>query len=350
MTTTAAYLATSATGPLEAGTIERRPVGSRDVRIDIEYCGVCHSDLHTARNEWGGTTYPVTVGHEIIGRVAEVGAEVSGYAVGDRVGVGCMVRSCGECAECAAGLEQYCRRCVMTYNGVDFGEDGNLTHGGYSKSVVVTEHFVLRIPDGLDPAAAAPILCAGITMFSPLKLHNVGPGTKVGVVGFGGLGGMAVKLAKALGAEVSVITRSDRKSAEALKAGADAVVISSDKASLRAASVSLDLILSTIPTDHDLTPYLRLLKRDGVYVILGAIEPITAPLHGALVTARRLSVTGSMIGGIAETQEVLDFCAEHNINSDIQVIPIDQINDAYEQLHAGDPGYRYVIDMASLTG
>lgn len=347
MPETAAYIATHASAPLVPTTIERREVGPADVRVDIEYCGVCHSDLHTARDEWGGTVYPVVPGHEIIGRIAEIGSQVSDHAVGDRVGVGCLVNSCGSCEECQEGLEQYCRRGVATYNAPD-AYNGGRTNGGYAKSIVVTSRFALKVPDDLDAAAAAPILCAGITMYSPLKHWNAGPGTTVGVVGFGGLGGMAVKLAKALGAEVTVITRSESKNADALKAGADAVLVSTDSDHMRKAARSLDLILSTIPTDHDLTPYLRLLKRDGAYVVLGAVEPLTSGVHGGLLAGKRISIGGSMIGGLQETQELLDFCGEHGISSDIQLIPIDEINIAYDKLHAGDPGYRFVIDMATL--
>jgi uncharacterized zinc-type alcohol dehydrogenase-like protein len=346
---TKAWSAPDAATPLAPITIERREAGPSDVRIDITYCGICHSDLHTARSEWKGTVYPCVPGHEIVGRVAEVGSDVTLYKVGDLVGVGCMVDSCGECDECRAGLQNYCRRgATMTYNSRDAHGTAPVTYGGYSASVVVTEGFVVRIPDGLDPASAAPILCAGITMYSPLRHHRVGPGTKVGVAGFGGLGSMAVKLAKAMGAEVTVITRSDRKADDAMKAGADAVLVSGDRAEMARAARSLDVVLSTIPSDHDVMPYLRLLKRDGAYVVLGAIEPLTAPVNGALLAGNRVSLTGSMIGGIPETQEVLDFCADNGIAADIQLIGVDGINDAYDQLAAGDPGYRYVIDMATI--
>ena len=343
-----AYIATDAVTPLHRATIERRDPGPSDVRIDIEYCGVCHSDLHTVRNEWGGTVFPVVPGHEVIGRVAEVGSDVTGYAVGDRVGVGCLVNSCGQCEECRDGLEQCCRGAVWTYACPD-PYANERTQGGYSTSIVVTERFVLRVPENMDAAATAPILCAGITMYSPLKRYRAGPGSKVGVVGLGGLGSMAVKLAKALGAEVTVITRSDRKAAEALRAGADAVLVSADREQMKKARQSLDLVLSTIPVDHDMTPYLRLLKRDGAYLVLGVIAPLTSAIHGGLLAGQRISISGSMIGGIAETQELLDFCAKHGISADIQVIPMAGINDAYDQLHAGDPGHRYVIDMSTLS-
>ena len=346
---TKAWAAPDATAPLVPIEIPRRDVGPRDVRIDITYCGICHSDVHTARSEWKGTVYPCVPGHEIVGRVAEIGEAVTLHQVGDLVGVGCMVDSCGECDECREGLQNYCRRgATMTYNGRDASGTAATTYGGYSGSIVVTEGFVVKIPDELDPASAAPILCAGITMYSPLKHHKVGAGTKVGVAGFGGLGSMAVKLAKAMGAEVTVITRTDRKADDATKAGADAVLVSGNAAEMRAASRSLDVILSTIPRDHDLMPYLRLLKRDGAYVVLGAIEPLTSPINGSLLAGNRISLTGSMIGGIPETQEVLDFCAANGISADIQLVGVDGINDAYEQLAAGDPGYRYVIDMSTL--
>jgi uncharacterized zinc-type alcohol dehydrogenase-like protein len=346
---TKAWAAPAATEPLAPVEIPRREVGPSDVRIDITYCGICHSDLHTARNEWKGTVYPCVPGHEIVGRVAEVGSAVTKHQVGDLVGVGCMVDSCGECDECREGLQNYCRnRNTLTYNSRDPHGTAPITYGGYSGSIVVTEGFVVRVPEGLDPSSAAPILCAGITMFSPLRHHGVGAGSKVGVAGFGGLGGMAVKLAKAMGAEVTVITRTDRKADDAIKAGADHVLVSSNAEEMRRATRSLDVILSTVPSDHDLMPYLRLLKRDGAYVILGAVEPLTSPVHGGLIAGNRISITGSMIGGIPETQEVLDFCAEHGISADVQVIGVEEINDAYNKLAAGDPGYRYVIDMATL--
>jgi len=346
---TKAWAAPDATAPLAPIEIPRRDVTARDVRIDITYCGICHSDLHTARSEWKGTIYPCVPGHEIVGRVAEVGADVTLHKVGDLVGVGCMVDSCGECDECRAGLQNYCRNgATMTYNGRDKHGTAPTTYGGYSGTVVVTEGFVVKIPDELDPASAAPILCAGITMYSPLRHHSVGPGSKVGVAGFGGLGSMAVKLAKAMGAEVTVITRTDRKADDAIKAGADAVLVSANLAEMRRAGRSLDVILSTVPSDHDVMPYLRLLKRDGAYVVLGAMEPLTSPVNGGLLAGNRVSLTGSSIGGIPETQDVLDFCAENGIGADIQIVGVDGINEAYDQLASGDPGYRFVIDMATL--
>jgi len=346
---TIAWAAPDATSPLAPITIERRAVGPSDVEIDIDYCGICHSDLHNARNEWGGSSYPIVPGHEIVGRVAAVGAAVTRHQVGDLVGVGCLVDSCGECAECREGLQNYCRKgATWTYNSRDPHGTTPRTYGGYSASIIVTEDFVVRVPDGIDPAAAAPILCAGITMYSPLRHHNVGPGSMLGVAGFGGLGNMAVKLAKAMGAEVTVITRSDRKANDARKAGADHVLVSSEPTQMQAATRSLDVILSTIPSSHDLMPYLQMLKRDGAYVVLGAIEPLREPINGGLLVGNRITVTGSLIGGLPETQEVLDFCAEHGIASDVQVIGVDGINAAYDELAAGDPGYRYVIDMSTL--
>jgi uncharacterized zinc-type alcohol dehydrogenase-like protein len=347
--TTTAWAATDATSPLAPIEIPRRDVGAQDVRIDITYCGICHSDLHTVRGDWKGTAYPCVPGHEIVGRVAEIGSDVTRHSVGDLVGVGCMIDSCGECAECRDGLQNYCRKgSTMTYNSRDAHSTAPRTLGGYSGSIVVTEGFVVAIPEGMDAAAAAPILCAGITMYSPLRHHGVGPGSKVGVAGFGGLGSVGVKLAKALGAEVTVITRSDGKADDAIKAGADHVLVSTKRVELARAARSLDLVLSTVPSRHDLMPYLGLLKRDGAYVVLGALEPLTEPVHGGLLAGNRISVTGSMIGGIPETQEVLDFCAEHGLSVDVQVIGVDGINDAYDRLAAGDPDFRYVIDMSTL--
>jgi uncharacterized zinc-type alcohol dehydrogenase-like protein len=346
---TTAWAAADRTGPLAPIEIERRPVGPTDVKIGIEYCGICHSDLHTVRNDWGGTRYPSVPGHEIVGRVIEVGAEVRAHAVGDRVGVGCMVGSCGNCDSCAEGLQNYCTGgVVLTYNSRDPHGTASRTYGGYSGEIVVDGAFVLRIPDGLDPAAAAPILCAGITTYSPLRHHRVGPGSHVGVAGFGGLGGMAVKLAKAMGAEVTVLTRSARKADDARKAGADHVLVSTDAAAHKAAAASMDLVLSTIPCSHDLNPLLRLLRRDGTLVLVGAIEPLREPVDGGFLARTRKSITASFLGGIPETQQVLDFCAEQGIAADVQVIGVDGINAAFERLAAGDPGFRFVIDMSTL--
>ena len=349
MTQTIGYAATSAEAPLGPFSFERRDPTPRDVRIDILFCGVCHSDLHTARGEWGGTVYPVVPGHEIVGRVAEVGDDVSAFRVGDLVGVGCMVDSCQHCASCAEGLEQYCEKGMTgTYNSPD-AHTGGVTYGGYSKSIVVDDKFVLRISDKLDLAATAPLLCAGITTWSPLRHWKVGPGHRVGVVGLGGLGHMAIKLAHALGAHVVLFTRSENKRADALKLGADEVVISKDPDAMAARANSLDFIINTVAVPHNLDEFLVLLKRDGVMTLVGAPpEPHPSPAVFNLIMKRR-SLAGSLIGGVRETQEMLDFCAEHGIVSEIEIIPIDQIDTAYERMLASDVKYRFVIDMASLS-
>lgn len=348
MPTAKAYSATSPMSGLAPTQIERRAPRPDDVVIDILYCGVCHTDIHIAQNDWGGTNYPVVPGHEIIGRVTAVGDEVTKYGEGDLVGVGCMVDSCRHCGPCEQGLEQFCANGMTpTYNGED-RHDGSPTYGGYSDSVVVSERFVVRIPEQLDPSSAAPILCAGITTYSPLKHFGVKPNDKVGVVGMGGLGHMGVKFAKALGAEVTLFTRSESKMAEAKQHGADHVVISKDEEQMKAVAGTLDFILDTVPVQHDLNPYLAALKHDGVHIIVGLVEPIEPPVHaGNLIGARR-SVAGSLIGGMPETQEVLDFCAEHGIACDVEMININQINEAYERMKKGDVKYRFVIDMSSL--
>ena len=349
MTQTIGYAATGADAPLGPFSFERRDPTPRDVRIDILFCGVCHSDLHTARGEWGGTIYPVVPGHEIVGRVAEVGGDVSAFRVGDLVGVGCMVDSCQRCASCAEGLEQYCENGMTgTYNSAD-KHTGGVTYGGYSKSIVVDEAFVLRVSDKLDPAAVAPLLCAGITTWSPLRHWKVGPGHRVGVVGLGGLGHMAIKLAHALGAHVVLFTRSEDKRADALNLGADDVVISTNADEMAARANSLDFIINTVAVPHNLDEFLVLLKRDGVMTLVGAPPaPHPSPAVFNLIMQRR-SLAGSLIGGVRETQEMLDFCAEHGIVSEIEIIPIDQIDAAYERMLASDVKYRFVIDMASLT-
>ena len=349
MTQTIGYAATSAEAPLGPFSFERRDPTPRDVRIDILFCGVCHSDLHTARGEWGGTVYPVVPGHEIVGRVAEVGDDVSAFRVGDLVGVGCMVDSCQHCASCAEGLEQYCEKGMTgTYNSPD-AHTGGVTYGGYSKSIVVDEKFVLHVSNKLDPAAVAPLLCAGITTWSPLRHWKVGPGHRVGVVGLGGLGHMAIKLAHALGAHVVLFTRSENKRADALKLGADEVVISKDPDAMAARANSLDFIINTVAVPHNLDEFLVLLKRDGVMTLVGAPpEPHPSPAVFNLIMQRR-SLAGSLIGGVRETQEMLDFCAEHGIVSEIEIIPIDQIDTAYERMLASDVKYRFVIDTASLS-
>ena len=349
MIQTAGFAATSADAPLGPFSFQRRDVGATDVRIDILFCGVCHSDLHTARSEWPGTVYPCIPGHEIVGRVAATGANVKSFTAGDLVGVGCMVDSCQHCASCAEGLEQYCENGMTgTYNSAD-KHTGGVTYGGYSKDIVVDEKFVLRISEKLDPAAAAPLLCAGITTWSPLKHWKVGKGTKVGVVGLGGLGHMAIKLAHALGAHVVLFTTSPSKTADARALGADDVVISKDDDAMSARRGTLDYIINTVAAPHNLDPFLSILKRDGVMTLVGApAEAHPSPNVFNLIMARR-SLTGSLIGGIAETQEMLDFCAKHGIVSEIELIPIQQINVAYERMLKSDVKYRFVIDMKSLA-
>lgn len=327
--------------------IKRRNPKHHDVEIEILYCGVCHSDLHTARNEWHNTTYPCVPGHEIVGRIVAVGDHVSKFKVGDLAGVGCMVDSCRECEYCKEGLEQYCEEGnTGTYNSPD-KHLGIQTFGGYSESVVVDESFVLRIPENLDLAATAPLLCAGITTYSPLKHWNVGPGKKVGIVGIGGLGHMAVKLAKAMGAEVIVFTTSVSKVEDAKRLGADEVVLSTDAEQMSRYSRKLHFILDAVSAQHDINTYLGLLKVDGSLALVGAPEHPLPVAAFSLIPLRR-SFSGSMIGGIAETQEMLNFCGEHNIVSDIEMINVQQINEAYERLLKGDVKYRFVIDMASI--
>ncbi|MCP1375027.1 NAD(P)-dependent alcohol dehydrogenase [Dyella lutea] len=342
------FAAQSATTPLAPHSFERREPRADDVVIDILYCGVCHSDIHQARDEWGGSLYPMVPGHEIIGRVASVGAEVKGFKAGDLVGVGCMVDSCQHCDACHQGLEQYCvEGMVATYNSVD-RKDGLPTFGGYSERIVVNDRFVLRIDPRLDAKAAAPLLCAGITTWSPLKHWNIGPGSKVAVVGLGGLGHMGLKFAKALGAEVTLFTRSPSKEEEARRLGADHVVLSTDEAQMKAVARRFDFILDTVPTRHDLNPYLATLALNGTHCLVGLVEPMDPPVHAANVIFGRRSIAGSLIGGIAETQEMLDFCAEHGIVSDVEMIRIQDINAAYERMLKSDVRYRFVIDLASL--
>lgn len=335
------------TADLKQLTIQRRDVTAKDVEIDILYCGVCHSDLHTARNEWGGTVYPNVPGHEIVGRVTKVGNGVTKYKVGDLVGVGCMVDSCRECESCKEGLEQYCEQGnTGTYNARD-KHLNQQTFGGYSERVVVDEDFVLRVPENLDLAAAAPLLCAGITTYSPLRHWNAGPGKNVGIVGIGGLGHMAVKIAKAMGAHVVVITTSESKVADAKRLGADEVILSTDKEQMKANARSLHFILDCVSAQHDINAYLSLLKRDGGLTLVGAPEhPL--PVAAFSLISSRISFAGSMIGGIAETQEMLDFCGKHNITSDIEMINMQDINNAYDRLLKSDVKYRFVIDMATL--
>jgi alcohol dehydrogenase (NADP+) len=347
MTHATGYAAAASDAPLAPFHFERRALREKDVAIDILYCGVCHSDLHTARGEWAGTVYPSLPGHEIVGRVREVHPSVTRYRPGDLVAVGCMVDSCQECRECTAGHEQHCLNgATFTYNSAD-RQTGENTFGGYSDHIVVREEFVLRVPDGLDPAEAAPLLCAGITTWSPLSRFKVGPGMKVGVAGLGGLGHMGVKFAAAMGAHVVMITTSPQKGEDARRLGAHEVLISTDRASMKAAGTSFDFILNTIPVGHDLHPYLGLLRREGVMIIVGAVEPLP-PVHGgALIMGDKL-VGGSLIGGITATQEMLDFCGEKGVAADIEIIPIQQINEAWDRMQKGQVKYRFVIDMASL--
>ncbi len=343
-----AFGTVAAEAPLDQMNISRRNVTAHDVEIDILYCGVCHSDIHTARSEWGGTIYPCVPGHEIVGKIVRVGAHVSKFKVGDVVGVGCMVDSCRECQYCKEGLEQYCEPGMTgTYNAPDKHIPGSPTFGGYSESVTVDENFVLRIPANLDLAATAPLLCAGITTYSPLRHWNVGPGKKVGIVGIGGLGHMGIKIAKAMGAHVVAFTTSESKFAEAHRLGADEVVLSKDAKQMAAYRGKLDFILDAVSAEHDINTYLGLLRVDGSLALVGAPEhPL--PVAAFSVIVGRKSLSGSMIGGIAETQEMLDFCGEHNITADIEMLDIKDINEAYERLIKGDVKYRFVIDMASI--
>jgi alcohol dehydrogenase (NADP+) len=342
------YAAQAATEPLKPFSFERRDPTPDDVQIDILFCGVCHSDLHTARNEWGGTTtYPCVPGHEIVGRVTKVGSAVKNFKIGDTAAVGCMVDSCGICANCKADLEQFCDKgCVFTYNSKD-EHTGGTTYGGYSKSIVVDQKFVLRLPDKLDPASSAPLLCAGITTYSPLRHWKVGKGQKVGVVGLGGLGHMALKFANAFGAEVVLFTTSPGKTADAKRLGADEVVISKNEEEMKKHAKSFDFVIDTVSAKHDLGPYLDLLKRDGVLVMVG-VPPEPVPVNVFNLVMPRRQMAGSLIGGIAETQEMLDFCAKHGITCDVEMIPMSKINEAYERMLKSDVKYRFVIDMGTI--
>jgi uncharacterized zinc-type alcohol dehydrogenase-like protein len=346
MTTVAAYAAPAAKAPLERTTIERREVREHDVLIDIKFAGICHSDIHQVQEGWGEAIFPMVPGHEIAGIVSEVGPGVTKYSVGDRVGVGCMVDSCRECDNCKAGHEQYCTGGnVMTYNGV--GKDGEPTYGGYSQKIVVDENFVLGIPEGIALDEAAPLLCAGVTTYSPLRHWNAGPGKKVAVVGMGGLGHMAVKLAHALGAEVTVLSQSLRKKDDGLKLGADHYYATSDPATFEQLDGTFDLIVSTVSAPLDFGAYLGLLRTDGALVNVGAPEePVSLNLFTLL--GGRKTLAGSMIGGIRETQEMLDFCAEHGIGAEIELIAASEVNEAYERVQASDVRYRFVIDTATI--
>lgn len=345
--TVKAYGSLAAENPLEAMHIQRRDVQVDDVQIEILYCGVCHSDIHTARGEWGKVHYPVVPGHEIIGRVSAVGEQVSRHQLGDIVGVGCMVDSCRHCASCDEGLEQYCEKgVVLTYGSQDKYLGGS-TLGGYAQSIVVSDKFVLKIPSTLDISRVAPLLCAGITTWSPLRHWQVKKGDKVGVIGLGGLGHMGIKLAHAMGAKVVMISRTADKAADAKLLGADEVLLSSDAPAMKQHASSFDLLLNTIPIGHDVDPYLHLLKRDATMVLLGSLEPLTH-VNAGLLTRKRRHLAGSLIGGIAETQEMLDFCAAHNVLPEVEMIAIQDINQAWDRVVKADVKYRFVIDMASL--
>lgn len=348
MPATPAWGATAPTSGLSPMTIDRRPLRGEDVAIDIAYCGVCHSDLHAARNDWGRTRYPFVPGHEIVGTVRAVGPGVTRFKVGDRVAVGTVVDSCRHCDACEEGEENYCREgSTGTYNGKD-RIDGSPTYGGYSASIVVAEPFVLRVLENLDMAAAAPLLCAGITTYSPLRNWNVGAGTRVGVIGLGGLGHMGVKFAKALGAEVTMITTSPAKGEDAKKLGADHVLVSTDKQAMRAATRSFDFLLDTVPVKHDVTPYLHLLDKQGTLCIVGMIE-MMEPFHSGLLLGGQRAVSGSGVGGIAQTQEMLDLCGEKGITAEVELIRMDEINHAFERMERADVKYRFVIDMGTIT-
>jgi len=344
---TIGYAAQSEGAPLAPFHFEHRDLRANDVAIEILYCGVCHSDLHTVRGDWGPQSYPLIPGHEIIGRVLEVGADVKKYKAGDHVAVGCMVDSCQECDQCQHDEEQFCREGMTPTYGAPDRINGQITQGGYSKNIVVREEFVLSVPDGLDLAKAAPILCAGITTYSPLRTWGVKAGSRVGVIGLGGLGHMAVKLASAMGAHVTVMSRTADKQKDVDALGADALLISSDKEAMKKAANSFDLIIDTVPVKHDLNPYMPLLDIDGSLVLVGQIGPLAEPNTAPFVMGRR-RVAGSLIGGIAETQELLEFCAEKNVHPDVEMIRMDQINEAFERMERSDVRYRFVIDMATL--
>ncbi|HVF36730.1 MAG TPA: NAD(P)-dependent alcohol dehydrogenase [Sphingomicrobium sp.] len=347
MTQARAWGAEAVKVPLGPMTIERRDLREDDVAIEISHCGICHSDLHMAHNDWGMSRYPMVPGHEIVGTVTAVGPDVTRYSVGDRVAVGCLVDSCRTCEECHSGHEQFCAEgATLTYAGTD-RRDGSLTQGGYSEHIVVRQEFVCRLPDSLDIARAAPLLCAGITTYSPLKRFGVGKGQHVGVAGLGGLGHMGVKLAHAMGAQVTMITSSPGKGEDARALGADEVLISTDAAAMASAANRFDFILNTIPVTHNVQPYLNLLKANGTMVIVGAIDELPG-LHGGQLVMRNRMIAGSLIGGLPETQEMLDFCAEHGVLPEVETIRIDQVNEAWERMKTGDVRYRFVIDMASL--
>lgn len=345
---TSAYAATAAGSELAPSKIRRRALGPRDVSIAIEYCGVCHSDLHMVQNDWGMSAYPLVPGHEIIGRVIALGAEVTDVAVGARVGVGCLVDSCRTCEACADGLEQYCCSGFTLTYASPTKDPGGFTYGGYSKNIVVDQHFVVTVPENLNPAGAAPLLCAGITTYSPLVQWNVRKDMKVGVIGLGGLGHMGVKFAHAMGAHVVMITTSPAKGADAKRLGADDILISTDAGALAASAGTFDFLLNTIPVPHDVNPYIGLLKRDATMCIVGALGP-TPDLNTAPLVMGRRRIAGSLIGGLKETQDMLNFAGQHNITADVEVINIASINQAYTRMQRSDVKYRFVIDMATLS-
>jgi len=342
------YAATSPTSSLTPFSFERRDLRLNDVLIEILYCGVCHSDIHQARNEWKRSNYPLVPGHEIVGRVIKTGKKVTKFKEGDIVGVGCMVDSCQNCESCKTGIEQYCLNgATYTYNSKD-KVTNEPTYGGYANNIVVTENFVLKMPKNLNLKSAAPLLCAGITTYSALRHWNVKKSDKVGIIGLGGLGHVAIKIAKAMEAYVVVFTTSPKKKKDAFRLGADEVILSTNSKEMEKHTATFDFLLSTIPSSHDLNPYIKLLKRDTTLTILGALEPIQTPVDGMVLAGKRRSIAGSDIGGIAETQEMLNFCAKHNITCDVEVINIQDINKAYERMKKSDVKYRFVIDIASL--
>ena len=346
MTEAKGYAAPAVHAPLVPFDFQRRDVGAHDVRIEILFCGVCHSDVHQVRDEWGGSIFPMVPGHEIVGRVTEVGAHVKGFKAGDLAGVGCMVDSCQHCTECAEGLEQYCDNgFVGTYGATD--KDGTITYGGYSNSIVVTEKFVLRVSEKLDLARVAPLLCAGITTWSPLRQWNAKQGDRVAVMGLGGLGHMAVKFAAAMGCEVTVLSTSPSKEEDAKALGAHKFVVTKDPEAMKGIRNYFDLIINTVSAPMDLTPYVASLRLDGTMVLLG-VPPEAPQLHAFNLIAKRRRIAGSLIGGIQETQEMLDFCAEHNVMSDVEIIRMDYINEAYERMMKSDVKYRFVLDLATI--
>lgn len=344
---TLGYAAHSAESPLAPFHFERRELRPDDVAIEILYCGICHSDLHQARDDWGTANYPMIPGHEIVGRVIQVGTDVTRYQAGDNVAVGCIVDSCRECDQCQAGDEQYCREGMTVVFNSEDRVTGENTYGGFSKHIVVREAYVLSVPTALDLSRAAPILCAGITTYTPLKNYSVGPGSRIGVVGLGGLGHMAVKLAKGMGASVTIITHSEAKLDAAKALGADTVVLSSDEDAMAKTAGSLDLIINTVPVKHEINPYIPLLDVKGTLVMVGQVGPVVEPNMAPLIFAQR-SVAGSLIGGIPDTQELLDFCAQHDIHPTCKMIRMDEVNEAFERLARGDIAHRFVIDMATL--